>query len=908
MGALFLKILNMSITAGYIILGVMAVRLLLKKAPKKYAYLLWSIVGFRLVCPVTFVSELSIFNLGLFRTNTVPAAFGSRIQYVAEEVVSDIAENTVVEPAVQISDGVVAVDSALHTSGLDTASAASAVSYDLGMSVAAAVWCVGVLILLVYGAVSYIRLRRRMEYAVLLKDNVYRSDQVRSPFILGFIRSKIYIPFRLEEHVQEYVLAHERYHLKRCDHIIKPIAFLVLAVHWFNPLCWVAFYLMSKDMEMSCDEKVLADFENKKVYSTILLSFAANRRFPSPSPLAFGETGVSSRIKNVLHWKKPGICLTVLAMLICGGAFVALISNPDKDSSDYSGENYKVKDVVYESLFSSSYYDTREALTCTVNSDKRLMLGRWSSTEEKWQEGLLDLQFTIELTEENFDRHFMGYGEDISYMGWKDEQDVVGELRKNNRLTWKAVHLGEVNTIYYLLFQENGQIYLFYGNWGRSNSERVKEVLETDQDHLPEDFLFWRGFEMTTINGVACYIGSPWQQNYYEAAYYPEGQWDFAYDELPVEVVQGEDITLEFAVEWDCEALTVGEDYYTAGGYIDMTTYELQKNEKNTFILEVEHRKPSEREKAIYYVMHGNDKYIIKVGFEPWSEEVQVQEVEAQASDTLDTAINQAILEHGRSHYTMNHFACASHVTLGSLHLDSALKDGANDYVEQVIVYVMALYQEYSVKDGKLKEEAGSHMPVALTFQITRKDAASEYSLLEYWIPEDGSGYKTSIEEKFPAYLSWEELDTQTYIQAQVQNTYAQAVNHFGLDTEPVIEALFEELMDSPLESSDPFDYIEAHPLAYRELMYYRDYTLQYIYEEFLAGDQTGLKGQLMLSVMKELMKDEAQYGVKEEEPQAYFDKWMEVVEILRWKKEYPEEYMKEHMREAWVLLEMLGF
>ena len=183
METLFLKILNMSITAGYIILGVMAVRLLLKKAPKKYAYLLWSIVGFRLVCPVTFASVFSVFNLRMFRMNTNEAAVGSTIQYITEKIAADPAVN----PSVELSTGIVAANTALKEYELDTLYASSVSTRDFWIEASVVIWCVGILALLIYSLVSYIRLKHRMEKAVILEGGVYQSDQVRSPFILGFL-------------------------------------------------------------------------------------------------------------------------------------------------------------------------------------------------------------------------------------------------------------------------------------------------------------------------------------------------------------------------------------------------------------------------------------------------------------------------------------------------------------------------------------------------------------------------------------------------------------------------------------------------------------------------------------------------------------------------------------------------
>lgn len=328
MAGFFEKLLEMSLTASCVIVVVLVIRLLLRKAPKKYSYLLWSAAAFRLVCPVTFRSVFSMFQF----TKAIERTEIRRTidQTIFDLPVGPVATQTpsVVPPLV--SPPVVTAPPAVNVeplpepqTGLDLASAA--------WEIAAILWLAVLAGLLIYGVASYVRLRRRMANAVRLEGNVYQSDRVRSPFILGVVRPKIYLPFGLTGEQQSYVLAHEGYHIRRLDHIVRPAAFVILALHWFNPLVWAAYYLMGRDMEMSCDEKVLGGAEHiRKAYSITLLSFAANRRFPSPSPLAFGETGVKGRIKNILNWKKPALWVTIAAILLCAVVRVSCATDPKK--------------------------------------------------------------------------------------------------------------------------------------------------------------------------------------------------------------------------------------------------------------------------------------------------------------------------------------------------------------------------------------------------------------------------------------------------------------------------------------------------------------------------------------------------------------------------------------------------
>lgn len=318
METLFLRVLNLSLTASYIIVAVIISRWLLRKLPKKYSFLLWSVVGFRLLSPVSIQSVFSLFSLKPFDLSVAQTAGGAALQFIPDNL------GLMARPTITL--GIPFANKLINGAlppGVATASVNPIQPWITGGAV---LWVLGMAAILVYSLISYYKLRRSMADAIFLADNVYQSDQVRTPFILGFIRPKIYIPFGLGDDVQDYVLAHEAYHLKRRDYLTKLFAFLLLAVHWFNPLCWLAFSLMSRDMEMSCDEKVLAGAGNiRKAYSKSLLSFATNRRLPLPSPLAFGETGIKGRVKNVLGWKTPKawikIGATALALLVlaaCG--------------------------------------------------------------------------------------------------------------------------------------------------------------------------------------------------------------------------------------------------------------------------------------------------------------------------------------------------------------------------------------------------------------------------------------------------------------------------------------------------------------------------------------------------------------------------------------------------------------
>lgn len=306
MVAVFNTILQMSLNSVIVTAVVLIIRLLLRKAPKRFSYLLWSVVGFRLCCPVSFSLSFSIFSLTNPQAPKLPSGGGD-----------------IVLTAYENKGGVSALETLLGSGeGANIQTAAPTDWIDVFNTVVMIIWFIGMAAVLGYAFFSYFKVRRMMNSAIRLEKNVYLSDRVDSPFTIGFIRPRIYIPFGLDDATRDQVLAHERCHIRRLDHIVKPLSFILLAVHWFNPFCWMAFRLMSLDMELSCDENVLirkGDETMKKNYSRALLFFASNRRFPVPSPIAFSESGgnAKKRIKHVLNFKKPKLYVNLICCLLC---------------------------------------------------------------------------------------------------------------------------------------------------------------------------------------------------------------------------------------------------------------------------------------------------------------------------------------------------------------------------------------------------------------------------------------------------------------------------------------------------------------------------------------------------------------------------------------------------------------
>lgn len=327
------KLFNMSLTASVAIVLVILLRLMLKKAPKVISYALWGVVLFRLLCPVSIGSNFSVYNLF-----DAPAQESGTITSVIEYVPSNIVHTeypSVALPVPGISD---VINDALPQGQEQLV----ADPLEAPMSFATYVWMIGVLVMAIYSIASYIRLRRKLSVVVPLRDNIFIADDIKSPFVVGLFRPKIYLPCNLGDKEQEYIILHEQHHIKRLDHVMKALAFLALAIHWFNPLVWVAFILASKDMEMSCDEAVIRKIggDVRSDYSASLLTLATGRRIIAGTPLAFGEGDTKGRINNLSKWKKPAVWVVIVAVIACIILAVCLLTNPEA-KQDLSFLNYE---------------------------------------------------------------------------------------------------------------------------------------------------------------------------------------------------------------------------------------------------------------------------------------------------------------------------------------------------------------------------------------------------------------------------------------------------------------------------------------------------------------------------------------------------------------------------------------
>lgn len=616
----FLKLLNMSIAAGWLILAVAAARLLLKRVPKWIACVLWGIVGIRLICPF---SPESIFSL-------IPSA-----ETISPEAVQ-YGENPV------INSGITMINSSLNSviSGSFVPAPGDSVNpLHVWTAAAGFLWVLGLTTMLAYALISYLRLRHRLREGVLLRENIWVCDAVSSPFILGIIRPRIYLSSSMEAEAADYVIAHEMAHLKRRDYWWKPLGYVLLAVYWFNPLCWLAYILFCRDIEFACDEKAIKDMDmrERKAYSGALLSCNVQKRLVTACPLAFGEVGVKDRVKSVLNYRKPGFWVIIPGIGVAAVVAVCFLTNP-------------------------------------------ITSGKLADDHAEPEDSFVE-QYGKEQQGNSFD------GNHLEIQNTEDGQDTN--------------------------MQDTGS------QSGNGLDNDMKEVSSQSGNGLGNDM-------KETGSQAGSNQGSDMQ----------EGSQD-------------------------------------------------------------------------------------------------------NKSMTAEDAICKAILEHNASAHPEEYdLACCSFAALETLY--GTPVPGSTTYTRAY--YGWALYQEYKITEDGIKMVAGSHVPIKLSLDSNEEG----YTLTEYWEPRDGSYFVSDIREECPSHIAEDMLDSQKFVLEQMQDCYHQAVQFSGLDTTAVIDKLLDTICSGPLTSSNPYDYIEAHFLEYRELTYYGEYSARYREERLASGALQGLEAAIM--------------------------------------------------------------
>ena len=396
MKELFTGILNISISAGILIIVCVLVRLIFRKMPKFVRCLMWMLVAVRLAIPFAIESPLSLLPAREYVTVSSNNEAADKVADKAEHInnvdsadtsAKNAAEKSNVAKAetVESINSVAAKNNAENISENIVENTAESVNTPGSMSflggidvmyILSIVWIVGVAAFLIYALVSFIRLRRLVDDAVLLRDNIYQSERVGTAFILGVIRPRIYVPYGLGLNELYMSISHEKAHISRRDHLVKPLGFIIAAVYWFNPLVWLAYILLCRDIELACDEKVIKKigYDKKKDYSQALLNLSIPRKYISACPVAFGEVGINERIKNVLTMKKGKKIIIAVAVAICAVLAICFLTYPKKPKNN-SGDTAKTqtteetKETITEDLTANENESSTEVKEAESNEE-----------------------------------------------------------------------------------------------------------------------------------------------------------------------------------------------------------------------------------------------------------------------------------------------------------------------------------------------------------------------------------------------------------------------------------------------------------------------------------------------------------------------------------------------------------
>lgn len=484
MESLFLNVLNNALTVSYLIVAVILVRLFLKKSPKWVSCILWAIVAIRLICPFTIQSALSL----------IPSA---------EPVKQEIGNMAYVRVDTGLSSVDAVVNPALIAQEIREQEAGmSASSVQVMLLGFAHVWALGVVALLLYAGGSYFVLKRRVRRAIMVEGDVYEHASVSSPFILGFIRPRIYLPVGLDATVRGCVLSHERAHIKRFDHVWKPAGFMLLAIYWFNPLCLIAYILLCKDIELACDEKATSNRSEafRVDYCQALLDLSVSRRMITACPVAFGEIGVKDRVKSVLNYKKPAFWIIIVSILTCSAVGIFFATSPKKEDVSTqtaevtetadaqpaeAAESIQAEDVqLTESAETAETVEAAETATEEPDSSEQVATEDQIKDVSEWADNFFanNIKSFLGMTDnENFvtDYKILSVGEDTAQIAYcamgKDEAEnvIVGEM-EIKKGTYEPGEEGTVSSVP-IAQMENGDM-VFVESEAPNGESQTSEV------------------------------------------------------------------------------------------------------------------------------------------------------------------------------------------------------------------------------------------------------------------------------------------------------------------------------------------------------------------------------------------------------------------------------------------------
>lgn len=946
----FSNILNASIAASWMVLAVIVLRLLLKKAPRWIHVALWGLVAVRLLLPFSLESSFSLIP----SVETVPQEIlrveGTQLQQPAH---FDVVSNPIFSDGASVQVGQTIDRVQMHM---------------VSMSF---IWLFGIAVLLLYTAVSYWRLRRKVSEATILRDNIYQGETVASPFVLGIIRPRIYLPYNMSEQDLSHVVAHEQAHIRRKDYWWKPLGFLLLTIHWFNPLMWLAYVLLCRDIELACDEKVIKELGNEQRadYTQALVACSVNRRMIAACPLAFGEVGVKERVQSVLNYRKPAFWVIVVSVIACAVVAVCFLTNPAKDNSWIKATHeatsmeleYNLAPPIHSYAIYEDIYENGELISSEViifgsfqeeggDSPRRTTLALNAQLVSDEEDGFsaelfLDFENTgivhmarklpkdhytgslyvaAEIGAGIFSKQKVATEDNVTLLTILLSTDPEGKVIVNNQNN-TLVQSNDTVVIYRFVTSENGELFKTNNGankpaqLGGSQTISLNDVIMLSQkghDLNWSDFNQYRYIE----TGSGLYI-RVYEINEMFSLWIggtgPESEPMYIYLSL------ADDLDARI----DIRDGGVTEFLQTHNG-IDTTASILaivDPTKNNDFNYDTAVEKIFEDENIEYFLSGLYSQYVI-VHYTDGTQEDIITALNAGRAtiadldrfgvrywaepkvQNLDAAISAAILDRYASDEPDGLIHVESHMLLANEVMSGTPLFGKDAHAEKVTAYLLVHHVKYSTYGGTLAATGGGYGPTAITFKVSD---TGEYILEEYWEPRDGSYYDDDIRDKFPGYCADDALNDQAYIENLKAETYNKALAYLnstsGLDVR--IAELLGEIQSSPSHSSNPGDYIRAHEAEYEELLGYGEYTLRYCFTEFLQGGQNDLRGRIMALACEDIMLAWGEAllidGTAPVTGQEWFDIFCDNAASLSF--QFSSEMLEKHYPASWLLLELIN-
>lgn len=666
--SIFMELVNMTFTASWLILAIILFRLIFRKCPKWINCLLWLLVGIRLVCPVSFESEMSL----------VPQ----------KDVITD--ENFYYSFAPTIDSGINIIDNAVNpviSDVLSTEPVSSVNNSQIFGFLMGVVWFIGLCVMLLYALISYIRLKKQVRTAIPFKDNILICDEVSSPFILGFIKPKIYMPSTLSESNAQYVISHERAHLRRKDYLWKPLGFIILSVYWFNPLVWISYIMLCRDIELACDEKVLKEKgeKEKKAYSEALFSCSAKQKYITACPVAFGEVGVKQRIKAVLNYKKPAFWVILIALIASIVVGVCFMTDPKDDDYILKLDEYEIssQDIKFYAFVSDGEYFYQAYDEESIRLTNKIL-----SEVDITARVLYNL---VDPSKERNSKH--------SLVAVPNEGDSV-----------------------FLYFDENFETMWccdvdgnYSGIYSFSGGEKVKALFE-DKSFINEEAVW-------TCNPM---LSATW---HYQVKF-TVGEEIVGATCSMGEIEISED---KKSFIWTPDVVTNPSDIRENADF-EVTAKTSSEEHKYNFTLEAIGWE--ENLSVTYYrAVESDTTGVAKTSYGNYKVSQKESSDTANVSASLDAAVSKAILDINGQYNWLGECAAEGHIIFTT-----------KEKGDKVTVYLIEEYYSFGFENGYFMSMGGHRIPAVMTFEKTDEG----YSFLDVEYAKDGSEYTSSIKKMFP--------------------------------------------------------------------------------------------------------------------------------------------------------------